>query len=204
MRGEFGVPKTPPPPPPDRPGGVRSRVWWRSMVVADSGVGGLDTGGSRVVSMGRRRESVVVGRRKVPHATKSSDASKSGDGDRMRVPLERLKRAVVAGPNTLIVELEVEERGAWSPATLVVGPCDAPRLGSLLVERAVTELPRRSLGQVVRRARRLNNKPPPLPPRPSGKGLGSNSGGEALEAAVDGWGWLVADVFGGLFCDRGV
>ncbi|CAM9346290.1 unnamed protein product, partial [Scytosiphon promiscuus] len=152
------------------------------------GVGGLETGGSRVVSMGRRRESVVVGRRKVPHATTASGDVKGGGGngagDRIRVPLERLKRAVVAGPNTLIIELEVEGGGGrWTPATLVVGPCDAPRLGSLLVERAVTAVPRRSLGQVVRRARRLNNKPPPLPPRPSGKGLGSNGGGEAR-------GWL--------------
>lgn len=187
-----GVPVSPPPPPPDRPAGVRSRAWWRCMVVADDGSGGFETSGSRVVSMGRRKSSVAVGRRKVPHAATTTTTSSSkggggnGAGDRIRVPLERLKRAVVAGPNTLIVDLEVEEAAAggagWRPATLVVGPCDAPRLGSLLVERASTAIPRRSLGQVVRRARKLANKPPPLPPRPSAKGLGSNGG--ASGAAV--------------------
>ncbi|CAN0288232.1 unnamed protein product [Ectocarpus sp. 12 AP-2014] len=192
-----GVPVSPPPPPPpDRPAGVRSRAWWRCMVVADDGSGGFGTSGSRVVSMGRRKSSVAVGRRKVPHAatTKTTTTASSpdggggnGSGDRIRVPLERLKRAVVAGPNTLIVDLEVEESAAggraWRPATLVVGPCDAPRLGSLLVERALTAIPRRSLGQVVRRARKLASRPPPLPPRPSAKGLGSN-GGDRSGAAV--------------------
>ena len=186
--GSRLLPKSPPPPPPDRPAGVRSRLWWRTMVVADSG-GAVGTVGSRVVSMGRRRDSVAVGRRKVPHATTLAGAGNGsgsgsgsgsgghGAGDRIRVPLDRLKRAAVVGPNTLIVELEVEDRGGqWRPATLVVGPCDAPRLGSLLVERAATALPRKSLGQVVRRARKLLTKPPPLPPRPSGKGLGSNNG----------------------------
>ncbi|CAN0069507.1 unnamed protein product, partial [Ectocarpus sp. 4 AP-2014] len=190
-----GVPVSPPPPPPpDRPAGVRSRAWWRCMVVADDGGGGFETSGSRVVSMGRRKSSVAVGRRKVPHAATTTTTASSpngggnGSGDRIRVPLERLKRAVVAGPNTLIVDLEVEEAAAggraWRPATLVVGPCDAPRLGSLLVERALTAIPRRSLGQVVRRARKLASKPPPLPPRPSAKGLGSNSGGGSGAAVV--------------------
>ncbi|CAN0376845.1 unnamed protein product, partial [Ectocarpus fasciculatus] len=193
--GGAGVPVSPPPPPPDRPAGVRSRAWWRCMVVADDGSGGFGTSGSRVVSMGRRKSSVAVGRRKVPHAATTTTAASSsngggnGAGDRIRVPLERLKRAVVAGPNTLIVDLEVEEAAAaggagWRPATLVVGPCDAPRLGSLLVERALTAIPRRSLGQVVRRARKLANKPPPLPPRPSARGLGSNGGGVVSGAAV--------------------
>lgn len=189
-----GVPVSPPPPPPDRPAGVRSRAWWRCMVVADDGSGGFETSGSRVVSMGRRKPSVAVGRRKVPHAATTTTTASSpndggnGSGDRIRVPLERLKRAVVAGPNTLIVDLEVEEAvaggRAWRPATLVVGPCDAPRLGSLLVERALTAIPRRSLGQVVRRARKLASKPPPLPPRPSAKGLGSNGGGGSGAAVV--------------------
>lgn len=182
--GSRLLPKSRPPPPPDRPAGVRSRLWWRTMVVADSG-GAAGTVGSRVVSLGRRRDSVAVGRRKVPHATTLAGGGNGGGGsgghsagDRIRVPLDRLKRAAVVGPNTLIIELEVEGWGGeWRPATLVVGPCDAPRLGSLLVERAATALPRKSLGQVVRRVRKLLTKPPPLPPRPSGKGLGSITGG---------------------------
>lgn len=204
--GSRLLPMLPPPPPPDRPAGVRSRLWWRSMVVAESG-GAVGTGtvgsiGSRVVSMGRRRDSVAVGRRKVPHATTLAGAGNGGGGgssghgagDRIRVPLDRLKRAVVVGPNTLIIELDVDTRGGeWRPATLVVGPCDAPRLGSLLVERAATALPRQSLGQVVRRARKLATpaKPtktktkPPLPPRPGGgNALGSNSNGGGGEGEV--------------------
>lgn len=188
-------PGTPPPPPPDRPAGVRSRAWWRAMVLAD------ETGG-RVTRGVPKRESVACGRRKVPHVATSnssgnSDSQSGGGGgsgagkgleDRIRVPLERLKRAAVVGPNTLIVELEVESRGGnWRTATLVVGPCDAPRLGSLLVERAATALPRAALGQVVKRARKLASKPPPLPPRPGGArgvphgggGSGSAAGGSA-------------------------
>lgn len=182
------LPRSPPPPPPDRPAGVRARLWWRSMVVADSG-GAVGAVGSRVVSTERRRkDSVAVGRRKVPHATALTGAGLRGGpgaGDRIRVPLDRLKRAAVVGPNTLIIELEVEgQGGGWVPGTLVVGPCDAPRLGSLLVERAATALPRRSLGQVVRRARKLSTKPPPLPPRPGGKGHSRNgSRGEVRTAA---------------------
>lgn len=121
-----------------------------------------------------RRESVGSVRRKVPHSVTPVDASIQGgsSGDRIRVPLERLQRAAVVGPSTLLVEIEGGMFGgvSWRAATLVVGPCDAPRLGSLLVERAATSLPRESLRRIVGRARRLAIAPPPLPPRPSGKG----------------------------------
>lgn len=176
-------PKASPRPPPKRPAGVRSRVWWRVMVAADEGMG-------RKVTRGSRGESLAVGRRKVPHAAVASGGgaaaggvAKGRMGDRIRVPLEKLRRAVVVGPNTLVVELEVGGGGEWRPATLVVGPCDAARLGSLLIERAATAKPRAALGQVVRKARRLAN-PPPLPPRPGGRNLGSSAGSGGVGAVA--------------------
>lgn len=156
---------------------------------------------------GHRRDSTGVlvkagpSRRKLPHTAMMSSSSTvakgvggrgptagaagsgRGVGDRRHVPLDRLKRVAVIGPNTLIVELEVEVKGSngggeWEPATLVIGPCDAPRFGSLLAERVATVAPRRALGQVVRKARKLAALgPPPLPPRPSGRGLGGAGGG---------------------------
>ena len=132
---------------------------------------------------GSRRESAACGRRKVPHVVMNSNFSSEagvaggGGGDRVRVPLERLKRAAVVGPNTLIVELEMEGLGGrWQPATLVVGPCDAARLGSLMVERVAMASPRVALGRVIRKARELVDAPPPLPPRPSVKDMGRGGG----------------------------
>lgn len=163
----------------NRTGGVRSRVWWRTMVIAQSGDGMVNRLGAGRAGDRRmmRRESAGSVRRKVPHSVTPGGAASAGGsgGDRIRIPLERLRRAAVVGPSTLLVELEVAECGvfggvAWRAATLVVGPCDAPRLGSLLVERAATSLPRESLREIVGRARRLAIAPPPLPPRPSGKG----------------------------------
>ncbi|CAN0110384.1 unnamed protein product, partial [Laminaria digitata] len=185
-----------------RRAGVRSRLWSRVMVVDDGGAAAAASraGSSGRMSRGARRESAACGRRKVPHAAimnsnfssaggiggggggRGSGGGGGGGGDRVRVPLERLKRAAVVGPNTLIVELEMEglgggDGGRWRPATLVVGPCDAARLGSLLVERVAMAEPRVALGRVIRKARELVDAPPPLPPRPSVKGIGGGGGG---------------------------
>lgn len=185
-------PKSPPPPPPDRPAGVRSRVWWRAMVVArgaNVSMGRASSGGSR--SSRRDSSGFYTGphpRRKVPHTAMSSSPGGGGQGaagrgDRIRVPLDKLRRAAVVGPSTLIVELDVEAKitggvagGGWQPATLIIGPCDAPRLGSLLAERTATAPARTALGQVVRRAKKLADRPPPLPPRPSARRIGADGG----------------------------
>ena len=188
--------------------GVRSRVWWRVMVIAEGNRQGSD--GARPSAGGGegrtgRRESAGSVRRKVPHAASPSGAAGLGDrgDDRIRVPLERLQRAAVVGPSTFVVELEIESsdgtQGVWRQATLVVGPCDAPRLGSLLVERAATSLPRSSLGHLVGIARKLASAPPPLPPRPSQRGRGG-SGFGGTSAMGSGGFRLRRGGFGGHLC----
>ena len=196
--------------------GVRSRLWWRVMIPDDGGAAAKASrsraSSGRMSRGGSRRESAACGRRKVPHAVLNSNYSsetgvsggggKGGGGDRVRVPLERLKRAAVVGPNTLIVELEIEGLGGrWWPATLVVGPCDAARLGSLLVERVAMAAPRVALGKVIRKARELADAPPPLPPRPSVKGMGGGGGTGASvgEFGGRGRGWARG---GGGWCWR--
>lgn len=184
------APGSPPPLPPDRPAGVRSRVWWRVMIAGHPGHL------SRACSDGRkssRGESAAPlgqpSRRKVPHAAISSGAGgRAGGvtGERIRLPLDRLRRAAVIGPSTLIVELDVDVnrpgllQGAGhevQPATLIIGPCDAPRFGSLLAERTATANARTALGQVVRKAKKAALGPPPLPPRPGMKDSGKVVGG---------------------------
>ncbi|CAM9641161.1 unnamed protein product, partial [Discosporangium mesarthrocarpum] len=180
-RAFFGE-TTPAPPPSTRPpmpvrqdtqAGVRSRCWTRRLIPDANnrqgggdmrgGTGGMRGGQGAPVTPPRPRQIPQASRRKSGEMMGPPRGGGSGEalGGRLSVPPDRLGCAVVVNRSTLIVEMEVLESNdddddgstRWRPATLVIGPCDAPRLGSLLAERVAVAKARLAVGHSSWRCR---------------------------------------------------